>query len=192
MTTQARLTSGLATISWGSDSDNVALHDTSWDAQGCHNRCVKYRVFVNFEILPGEICIIMRVNRQLMGKSPPSRRDSLTGMRCAFSPYSCVRITVNSPLIILAHEGGTNTGCHSLREKRVKDAPFELVRGIIAPVFPQWICAHICIPLMSKYDQEKRSACFQQILSFFRDSVRVREKSVQAAASTRRDDQERV
>jgi len=51
MTTQARLTRGLATISWGSDSDNVAIHDTSWDAQGRHNRCVKYRVFVNFEIL---------------------------------------------------------------------------------------------------------------------------------------------
>jgi hypothetical protein len=57
------------------------------------------------------------------------------------------------PLVqgILAHEGDTNTGSHRLREKRVKDAPFELVRGIIAPVFLQWISAHICIPLMSKY-----------------------------------------
>jgi hypothetical protein len=28
---------------------------------------------------------------------------------------------------------------------------FELVRGILVPVFPQWISAHICIPLMSQY-----------------------------------------
>jgi hypothetical protein len=28
---------------------------------------------------------------------------------------------------------------------------FELVEDILVPVFPQWISAHICIPLMSQY-----------------------------------------